>query len=66
MSASFIATGNDLTSLATFLDSLNEATSLTGVRIVDRTTVEVRDGNQIDISYHEDVEAYVVDDRVGD
>lgn len=65
MSASFVATGSDLTSLAAFIEHLNDATANTGVRIVDRATVEIRDGNQLDIAYHEDVEAYVIDDRVG-
>jgi hypothetical protein len=65
MSASFTATGDDLTSLAAFLGQLTEATRQTGVRIVERTTVEIRDGNQIDIAYDESIEAYAVDDMVG-
>jgi hypothetical protein len=66
VSAAFKATADELTALSSFLESINGATEATGVQIVDRFTVEVsHGGSQIDVAYDGAIEAYVIDDRVG-
>lgn len=66
MKGRFVATGDQITAIGSFLDRLGLATSETGVQITGPFQIQIENESTISAQWDEDVEAYLVDDTVGD